>query len=180
MPVRPIRIDCGRICLIQSDSRGRRPNRRVLRGGSFNNQTSNVRSASRNNNQPDNRNNNNGVRAASTLRRGVFPAMPESTGGPGASCGACECEVQVVVPCRMETIPFGQINNRSGRAGRSSDSNVLPGHSRMFAVASGSIFGTCCIVGFDLFPPSLVPARHGRFWKRWEDRFITDEHWLSW
>ncbi|MGB0597789.1 MAG: formylglycine-generating enzyme family protein, partial [Rubripirellula sp.] len=46
--------------------------RRVLRGGSFNNQTSNVRSANRNNNQPDNRNNNNGLRPASTLRQAVF------------------------------------------------------------------------------------------------------------
>jgi hypothetical protein len=43
----------------------------VLRGGSFNNQTSNVRSANRNNNQPDNRNNNNGFRPASTLRQAV-------------------------------------------------------------------------------------------------------------
>jgi formylglycine-generating enzyme required for sulfatase activity len=40
----------------------------VLRGGSFNNNAPNVRSAYRNNNQPDNRNNNNGFRVASTLR----------------------------------------------------------------------------------------------------------------
>jgi len=39
----------------------------VLRGGSFNNNAANVRSANRNNNQPDNRNNNNGFRVASTL-----------------------------------------------------------------------------------------------------------------
>lgn len=41
--------------------------RRVLRGGSFNNQPSNVRSANRNNNLPTNRNNNNGFHLASTL-----------------------------------------------------------------------------------------------------------------
>jgi hypothetical protein len=39
----------------------------VLRGGSFNNQASNVRSANRNNNAPANRNNNFGFRPASTL-----------------------------------------------------------------------------------------------------------------
>ncbi len=38
-------------------SRGRRPKSRVLRGGSFMNNATNVRSASRNNNQPNNRNN---------------------------------------------------------------------------------------------------------------------------
>ena len=53
------------------------------RGGSFNNQTSNVRSANRNNNQPDNRNNNNGFRAASTLRQDSFSVMSEFAGGPG-------------------------------------------------------------------------------------------------
>ncbi len=46
---------------------GRRVSNRVLRGGSFNNNVSNVRSANRNTNQPDNRNNNNGFRVASTL-----------------------------------------------------------------------------------------------------------------
>ena len=41
----------------------------MLRGGSFNNQSSNVRSANRNNNQPTNRNNNIGFRPSSTLRQ---------------------------------------------------------------------------------------------------------------
>ena len=44
-------------------------------------------------------------------------------------CGACRCKVQVVVPCRAGIAPFGQINNRPGRSGRSQDSNALPGHS---------------------------------------------------
>ena len=37
-------------------------NRRVVRGGSFNNNQRNVRAAIRNNNDPDNRNNNIGFR----------------------------------------------------------------------------------------------------------------------
>jgi formylglycine-generating enzyme required for sulfatase activity len=40
----------------------------VLRGGSWNNNTNNLRAANRNNNTPDNRNNNIGFRVASTLR----------------------------------------------------------------------------------------------------------------
>ena len=39
---------------------------RVLRGGSWNNNANNARSAYRNNNNPNNRNNNNGFRLAST------------------------------------------------------------------------------------------------------------------
>jgi formylglycine-generating enzyme required for sulfatase activity len=39
----------------------------VLRGGSFNNQAVNVRSANRNRNVPTNRNNDVGLRPASTL-----------------------------------------------------------------------------------------------------------------
>lgn len=41
---------------------------RVKRGGSWNNNARNCRSANRNNNNPDNRNNNNGFRPASTMR----------------------------------------------------------------------------------------------------------------
>ena len=37
---------------------------RVLRGGSFNNTTNNLRAANRNRNNPDNDNNNNGFRCA--------------------------------------------------------------------------------------------------------------------
>jgi formylglycine-generating enzyme required for sulfatase activity len=49
-------------------AQSRLPIRRVLRGGSWNNNPHNVRAASRNRNAPDNRNNNNGFRVASTLR----------------------------------------------------------------------------------------------------------------
>jgi hypothetical protein len=41
----------------------------VLRGGSWNNDTNNVRSSNRNNNTPDNTNNNIGFRVASTPGR---------------------------------------------------------------------------------------------------------------
>lgn len=44
------------------------PGGRVLRGGSWDNNPDNARSANRNNNTPANRNNNNGFRVASTLR----------------------------------------------------------------------------------------------------------------
>jgi formylglycine-generating enzyme required for sulfatase activity len=43
----------------------------LLRGGSFNNQPANVRSANRNNNRADNRNNNIGFRVSSTSRRSL-------------------------------------------------------------------------------------------------------------
>ena len=54
-------------------------------------------------------------------------------------CGACRCKVQVVVPCRAGIVPFGQINNRPGRSGRSQDSNALPGH-----FVAHSTTPTCC------------------------------------
>ena len=46
---------------------------RVIRGGNFNNNAQNVRSANRNNNSPGNRNNNIGVRLLST---GSSPKRP--------------------------------------------------------------------------------------------------------
>lgn len=44
------------------------PSQRVLRGGSWNNNPQNLRSANRNRNNPTNRNNNLGFRVASTLQ----------------------------------------------------------------------------------------------------------------
>ncbi len=46
--------------------------RQYLRGGSWNNNANNTRSANRNNNRPENRNNNNGFRVAKTENAGVF------------------------------------------------------------------------------------------------------------
>ncbi len=54
---------------------------RVKRGGSWNNNARNCRSANRNNNNPNNRNNNIGFRAASTMpqgQAGSHPARPAS------------------------------------------------------------------------------------------------------
>ncbi|MBM4164781.1 MAG: RNA-dependent DNA polymerase [Lentisphaerae bacterium] len=53
---------------------------RVKRGGSWNNNARNCRSANRNNNWPDNRNNNIGFRAASTVpgQAGSHPGSPAS------------------------------------------------------------------------------------------------------
>ena len=47
------------------------PCRRVVRGGSWNNNPQNLRSANRNRNTTDNRNNNNGFRVGSTLSAGA-------------------------------------------------------------------------------------------------------------
>jgi len=50
---------------------------RVKRGGSWNNNANNCRSANRNNNNPNNRNNNIGFRAASTVPQGQAGSHPE-------------------------------------------------------------------------------------------------------
>jgi hypothetical protein len=54
--------------------------RRVVRGGSWNTEPRNLRSANRNRNEPDNRNNNLGFRPASTLAR-----PSRTVHGPGGS-----------------------------------------------------------------------------------------------
>lgn len=56
---------------------GDRLRRRVLRGGSFNNNRQNVRSAYRNRNNPDNRDNNNGFRVVSHGFQPGWPAWAE-------------------------------------------------------------------------------------------------------
>ncbi|MEK9142046.1 MAG: SUMF1/EgtB/PvdO family nonheme iron enzyme [Nitrospirota bacterium] len=48
----------------------------VLRGGSWNNNPQNLRSANRNNNKPTNRNNNIGFRCAKTLHGRAGPEFP--------------------------------------------------------------------------------------------------------
>jgi hypothetical protein len=44
---------------------------RVVRGGSWNNESANARSAARNNNNPDNRNNNLGFRVLCSFHIGI-------------------------------------------------------------------------------------------------------------
>ena len=100
----------------------------MLRGGAFLNQSSNVRSANRNNNQPDNRNNNIGFRPASTLRQATCLPCRNSQAVIETPCEACGCKVQAAVLCRAEATQLGQIKDRPGRSGRSQDSNALPGH----------------------------------------------------
>ncbi|MEM6625098.1 MAG: SUMF1/EgtB/PvdO family nonheme iron enzyme [Pseudomonadota bacterium] len=58
------------------------PSRRVLRGGSWNNNPQNLRSANRNRNTTTNRNNNVGFRVASTLHKWAGAGDPK--GPPGA------------------------------------------------------------------------------------------------
>jgi hypothetical protein len=73
--------------------------RRVLRGGSFNNTSTNVRAANRNNNRPDDDNNNVSFRPSSTCRR--FRKSPSGRNfvvAPAASPEVCQCQVQAVPP----------------------------------------------------------------------------------
>jgi hypothetical protein len=55
----------------QGCCRKKRASNRVIRGGSWNNNARNCRSANRNNNNPSNRNNNNGFRLALSPARQV-------------------------------------------------------------------------------------------------------------
>jgi hypothetical protein len=74
---------------------GQTGSNRVKRGGNFNNNAQNTRSANRNNNSPDNRNNNLGARLLSTgpvARRGTSTDAPpvrmvqsRSSSGAGTS-----------------------------------------------------------------------------------------------
>jgi hypothetical protein len=85
----PARQEC-RASLIRRHRfrQGRTNVHRLLRGGSWNNTTSNLRCAYRNNNNPSNNNNNNGFRCA----RGIEGALDLSAAGPSArayGCGRC-------------------------------------------------------------------------------------------
>jgi formylglycine-generating enzyme required for sulfatase activity len=62
----PIRLD--RLCQVFAGDAGEV--RRVLRGGSWNNNERNVRAANRNNNEPSNSNNNIGFRCARSISIG--------------------------------------------------------------------------------------------------------------
>ena len=100
----------------------------VLRGGSWNNNPRNLRSANRNRNTPDNRNNNNGFRAAST-----------PNGETRRAAGAVWFTNPAGVPHGVQTVscvgPYrrvGQIQNSPAGAGRSQRIRMSsPGNRRM-------------------------------------------------
>ncbi len=125
LPGRPTPIDCVAVCFVQSYSRGRRPIGRVLRGGAFNNQPRNLRSANRNRNQPGNRNNNIGFRPASTSQQTSAFAQPESVGISPSE--RAKCKVQVVVPCRATVPCLGQMKLWPFGSGRPNGSKAPPG-----------------------------------------------------
>ena len=119
---------------------GRRGNR-VLRGGSWNNNARNTRTANRNRNTPDNRDNNNGFRVVSsgvsTSRvAGIArPSWPEPAGS--RIVRACRSAVHRAAPSRRvrHSYPTGPSKGaavakwivRPGGAGRPQGSNVPPG-----------------------------------------------------
>jgi len=80
---------------------------RVNRGGSWNNNASNLRSANRNNNSPDNRNNNLGFRLAST---GVLPELHHY------GVATCVISCSDICPAQFLTVKAckaGNVGNRN-------------------------------------------------------------------
>jgi len=92
-----------------------------LRGGSWNNNPNNLRSANRNNNTPDNRNNNIGFRVVCSLTFPCFymtgwvdhglPSALKAFNGASASC--LHMKKRIAYPCQayIETghpLPSGQ------------------------------------------------------------------------
>lgn len=73
-----------------------------MRGGSWNNNTRNLRSAERNNNNPDNRNNNLGFRVARTSTGHIKMAGPEFDALE--RIGACPAEV---LACLLPQVTAG-------------------------------------------------------------------------
>src|SRR5262249_983273 len=119
----PTPIACEPTCWVEYPSSGPRPNPRLLRGGTFNNQSANVRSANRNWNAPANRYTDSGFRPSSTWRG---TADPSATPGSGRGCvrpGVCS-QVQVVVPSRPASA--GRPNDTLGPAGRVGQSTRRP------------------------------------------------------
>ena len=107
-----------------ASSPGSAPNSRVLRGGSFNNNATNMRSA--------NRNNNNGFRVSSTLTvvcKDHQARIQQRDLKFQISCWSVPlCKVQVFVLCRSRFGCTGQIINPPGRSGRSSGFERPAGH----------------------------------------------------
>ncbi|GAB4266446.1 MAG: hypothetical protein Kow0054_29830 [Deferrisoma sp.] len=101
-------------------SRGRiRRDRRVVRGGSWNNKPRNVRAANRNRNTPDNRNNNQGFRLVAAGRHVAGPRCPAFT---DAGLG----EMFHGVRSRVRP-PSAGPNDLGGRGGRLRAPDFWPG-----------------------------------------------------
>ena len=79
-----------------------------MRGGSWNNQSRNARSANRNRNQPDNRNNNNGFRLVRVFgvqhSAGMAGFIPPELRG-SRTFRACRGAVHLAVPRRLDGKP---------------------------------------------------------------------------
>ena len=73
--------------LSSPSGKGARAKVQVLRGGSFNNDTRNLRAANRNRNAPDNRNNNIGFRCVRDVERGRLSASAARAAAATAVAG---------------------------------------------------------------------------------------------
>ena len=111
-------------------------NAAVIRGGSWNNNPQNLRSANRNNNTPTKRNNNNGFRCAKTLCRRL-PGSRSLLGGGSGECAmrslsACSCAGEVprffsrIGPVRFRLVGVAEGRDRAPcRAGEPHDGSWI-------------------------------------------------------
>ncbi len=106
---RPLTVDTASL---QSAPKGS-GRKRVLRGASFNNQPSNVRSSNRNNNAPTNRNNNFGFRVARTLWPSSRTVVPESD--RSRTFGACQVHSPGHTRRRRSNVDESLRDSNSGR-----------------------------------------------------------------
>ena len=105
--------------IIFQPARGKRGDNRVIRGGSWNNDAHNCRSAYRNNNRPDNRNHNLSFRLSSSRQR------------PDAARPRMRRQRQRPHPMPRTRSPSKQGTNRTCPAavGRPRGSNTAAGHT---------------------------------------------------
>ena len=125
------------------------PSRRVLRGGSWNNNPQNLRSANRNRNNPTNRNNNVGFRVASTLH--FWARAADLYGHPAGASGVRHSRFRPrnrpgwEEPGRKR--PGGTMHDERARVGnrrRQHPAAVLPGASSR-ARKSGNRFSASAL-----------------------------------
>ncbi|MBW2431203.1 MAG: SUMF1/EgtB/PvdO family nonheme iron enzyme [Deltaproteobacteria bacterium] len=89
-----------------NSARGKTGADRVIRGGSWNNDAHNCRSAIRNNNSPDNRNNNVGFRLASSRQRpdAVRPRIHRQRQCPDHRPGPVPADAGQISPARRLSV----------------------------------------------------------------------------